>query len=334
MRFMLLAATAALVGVTTSANAATITGAGSSFAAPLYEVWGAAAKSAAGVDVNYQSVGSSAGQNQVLAGTVDFGASDNPMPPAKRSAGHIFQFPTAMGGIVPIVNLPGVGTNQLHLTGEVLAKIFMGEITAWNDPAIATLNPGVKLPEAPIATVHRADGSGTTFVFTSYLSKVYPAWHEQVGASSSVSWPGGAGAKGNDGVAASVRNTVGGIGYVEYAYASNNHLAAVELKNHAGAFVAAGGSSFAAAAKAADWTKSGDLSVDLLDMDGAGAWPILSATYALVPVAASSHDQAKAVRAFFDWSLTNGDQMAQKLDYVVLPDTVKAAVRKAWDAAR
>jgi len=334
MRFTLLAATAALFGAAGAAQAADITGAGSSFAAPLYEAWGAAAKSASGINVNYQSVGSSAGQNQVLAGTVDFGASDNPMAPAKRTAGHIFQFPTAMGGIVPVVNLPGIKPNALRLSGEVLARIYVGDITQWNDPKITALNPGLKLPDTAIATVHRADGSGTTFVFTSYLSKVSADWHDQVGANSSVAWPGGAGAKGNDGVAASVRNTEGGIGYVEYAYATHNHLTTVELQNHAGKFVAANLASFSDAAQSADWTKSGDLSVDLLDMPGAAAWPILSATYVLVPMMPKNPDQAKAVRTFFDWSFAHGDEAAKGLDYVVLPATVKSAVDKAWDAAK
>jgi phosphate transport system substrate-binding protein len=334
MRFTLIAATAALLGTAATARATDITGAGSSFAAPLYESWGASAKAATGVNVNYQSVGSSAGQNQILAATVDFGASDNPMPPAKRTAGHIFQFPTAMGGIVPVINVPGIKPNALRLTGEVLARIYLGDITQWNDPKITELNPGLTLPDTAIATVHRADGSGTTFVFTSYLSKVLPAWHEQVGASSSVAWPGGAGAKGNDGVAASVRNTEGGIGYVEYAYAARNNLTTVELKDHAGAFVAAGPASFAAAAAAADWTKSGDLSVDLLDMDGKNAWPILSATYVLVPTAPKNAAQGQAVRKFFDWSFAHGDADAKKLDYVVLPASVKAAVAKAWNGVQ
>ncbi|MBB2199806.1 phosphate ABC transporter substrate-binding protein PstS [Gluconacetobacter dulcium] len=312
------------------AHAADITGAGSSFAAPIYEAWGAAAKNATGVAVNYQSVGSSAGQNQVLAGTVDFGASDAPMDAAKLEKGSLFQFPTVMGGIVPVVNIPGVNANALRLTGDVLADIYAGTISSWNDPKITALNPGLKLPDLPIATVHRADGSGTTFVFTSYLSRESQSWHDAAGAGSSIAWPGGVGARGNDGVAASVRNTEGGIGYVEYAYASRNHMTTVQLKSKAGDFVTANLDSFAKAAGAADWKGATNFAVDLLDTPGQGAWPIVSATYVLVPKPPKDADKGAAVRKFFGWAFDNGDSAARRLDYVVLPASVKAAVRAAW----
>ncbi|GBQ36388.1 phosphate ABC transporter substrate-binding protein PstS [Gluconacetobacter azotocaptans] len=313
-----------------AAHAAGITGAGSSFAAPIYEAWGAAGRSASGIAVNYQSVGSSAGQNQILAGTVDFGASDAPMDPAKLEKGALFQFPTVMGGIVPVVNIPGVAPGKLRLTGEVLAGIYAGDIASWNDPKITALNPGVALPDLPIATVHRADGSGTTFVFTSYLAGASQAWHDGAGAGSSISWPGGVGARGNDGVAASVRNTEGGIGYVEYAYASRNHMTTVQLKDKAGDFVTANLDSFSRAAAAADWKGASNFAVDLLDTAGKGAWPIVSATYVLVPKQPKDAAQGAAVRKFFGWAFDHGDGIARGLDYVVLPASVKTSIRAAW----
>lgn len=316
--------------VVAAAHAADITGAGSSFAAPIYEAWGAAGRDASGVTVNYQSVGSSAGQNQILAGTVDFGASDAPMDPAKLAKGNLFQFPTVMGGIVPVVNVPGVTADTLRLTGEVLAGIYSGDISDWNDPKIAALNPGLKLPDLPIASVHRADGSGTTFVFTSYLARSSQAWHDGPGAGSSIAWPGGVGARGNDGVAASVRNTEGGIGYVEFAYANRNHMTTVQLKDKAGDFVTANLDSFARAAAAADWAGAKNFAVDMLDTAGKGAWPIVSATYVLVPKQAKDPAQGAAVRKFFGWAFDNGDGIARGLDYVVLPASVKASVRAAW----
>ncbi|GBQ48019.1 phosphate-binding periplasmic protein [Acetobacter ghanensis DSM 18895] len=312
-----------------------MTGAGSSFAAPIYEGWGAVAKSATGVTINYQSVGSSAGQNQIVAGTVDFGASDAPMDAQKLETNHLFQFPTVMGGIVPVVNIPGgIKPDTLTLSGDVLADIYAGSITSWNDPKIAALNPGVKLPDVAIAPVHRADGSGTTFVFTSYLAGSSASWKENYGAGTSISWPGGLGARGNDGVAATVQNTEGGIGYVEYAYASRNHLTTVRLRNHAGASVAAGMNSFSHAAQAADWAHASHFAVNLLDTDGQEAWPIMSATYVLVPVPARHADRDQAVQKFFSWSFSNGDSIATKLDYVPLPNAVKDSIMSAWKSGK
>ncbi|CAI9121616.1 phosphate ABC transporter substrate-binding protein PstS [Brytella acorum] len=320
----------AVVGLAAPAHAAGLTGAGSSFAAPLYGAWGEAIKKENGFEVNYQSVGSGAGQNQVIARTVDFGASDAPMAPAKLDANKLYQFPTVMGGIVVIINLPGIAPGQLKLDGATLAGLYDGSISSWNDPKIAALNPGVTLPDMDVAPVHRADASGTTFVFTSYLSKVSAAWKSSFGAATSVAWKGGAGARGNDGVAASVKTTEGGIGYVEYAYASRNHLNIVQLKDHDGAFIAPTLNAFAAAAKNADWAHADHYAVDLLDTAGAGAWPIVSATFVLVPTDPKSPAQAKAVREFFTWGLNKGDVAAQRLDYVVLPSSVKAQILSQW----
>jgi phosphate transport system substrate-binding protein len=312
------------------ARAADITGAGSTFAAPIYGAWGAAAKSAIGVTLNYQALGSGAGQNQVIARTVDFGASDAPLSTEKLATNHLLQFPTVMGGVVPIVNLPGIASNQIHLTGDVLAGLFSGAIQTWIDPKIAALNPGVKLPDTAVAPVHRADGSGTTFVFTSYLSKADADWKSKIGAASSIAWPAGAGAKGNDGVAATVRNTEGGIGYVEYAFADKNHLTTVELKDKAGAFVAPSLDSFTKAAAGGDWASAENFAVDLLDTPGEGAWPIVSATFVLLPTDAKNPAQSAAVLKLFDWAFKNGASIATGLKYVPLPAEVQTTVRHAW----
>ena len=237
MKIAVTALAIGLAAVATGANAQQITGAGATFPAPVYTKWGEAAKAAAGIELNYQAIGSGGGQNQILNRTVDFGASDAPMDPAKLTEGRLLQFPTVMGAVVVIVNLPDIKPNEIKLTGEVLADIFAGKITKWNDPKLVELNHGVKLPSLAIAPVHRADGSGTTYVFTSYLSAVSPEWKSKVGASTSVNWPAGAGAKGNDGVAATTHNTRGGIGYVENAYATQNKLITTQLRNKAGQFV-------------------------------------------------------------------------------------------------
>lgn len=316
------------------AHAADITGAGSSFAAPIYGAWGADGRSAAGVNLNYQTVGSSAGQNQILAGTVDFGASDVPMERQKLESAHLFQFPTVMGGIVPVINLPGIAANQIQLDGPTLAAIYRGEIDQWNNPRIAALNPGLKLPDTAIATVHRADGSGTTAVFTGYLAHVSPEWREGQGAGASIAWPGGIGARGNDGVAASVRNTEGAIGYVEYAFAANAHMITVKLKNHSGAFVSPNMDSFNSAAAAADWKDASHFAVDLLDTAGAGAWPIMSPTYVLVPVPTGKTAHGADVRRFFGYALKSGDAAAYRLDYVPVPASVKADILQQWDSAK
>ncbi|NHN88783.1 phosphate ABC transporter substrate-binding protein PstS [Acetobacter conturbans] len=312
------------------AHAADITGAGSSFAAPIYQAWGDSAKSAAGVSLNYQSVGSSAGQNLVTARTVDFGASDAPMAADKLASASLYQFPTVIGGIVPIVNIPGVASNQLKLSGAVLAEIYLGNITSWNDPKIAALNPGLSLPDVAIAPVHRADGSGTTFVFTSYLAKMSSGWQSQVGAATSVQWAGGAGARGNDGVGSSVRATEGAIGYVEYAYARRNSIPTVLLQDKDGEFVTPDITSFTAAAASADWDHASHFAVDLLNGPGKSVWPIVSATFVLVPTNAKDAARANAVYKFFDYSFHTGDAAAKKLDYVPLPESVKQKVEAGY----
>lgn len=312
--------------------AAEVTGAGSSFAAPLYEAWSAASEAQTGVRVNYQTIGSGAGQNQVLAGTVDFGASDAPMPPEKLAKGQLLQFPTAIGGIVVIANIPGVAVERLKLTGPILADLYAGTITTWNDPRIVALNPDLNLPDLPVAPLHRADGSGTTYVFTEYLTQVAPQWRDTVGRATSVAWPLGAGARGNDGIAAYVHNTQGSIGYIEYAYAVSNHLAAVRLQNKAGSFVAPTAESFAAAADAAEWSEA-DLTALLTNTAGAGAWPIVTTTYALVPRAAQATRQGKDVKKFFCWGLSAGEVESRKLDYVPVPERIKAVVLQRLNTA-
>lgn len=331
---LVLAALATLgTGVTTaSARAQAITGAGSTFAAPIYQKWAEAAKPSTNIDLNYQAIGSGGGQSQVLARTVDFGATDAPMSPERLASGNLLQFPTVLGALVVIVNLPGVESNKLRLSGEVVSGIFDGTISKWNDPKIAALNPGMKLPRMAIATVHRADGSGTTYVFTSYLSAVSAKWKSDVGANTSVNWPVGAGARGNDGVAATVKNTRGAIGYVESAYATQNSLVTVQLRNHDGKFVNPDTATYIAAASGADWAHAKHYAVDLIDQPGANAWPILSATFVELPRDPKDHARSEAVVKFFDWAFKNGDDIAAKLDYIPLPASVKASVRKDWAA--
>lgn len=317
---------------TTVAEAQQITGAGATFPAPVYTKWGEQAKTAIGIELNYQAIGSGGGQNQILNRTVDFGASDAPMDPAKLQSGNLLQFPTVMGAVVPIVNLPGIGSDALKLSGAVLADIFQGSITKWNDPKIAALNPGLTLPAIDVAPVHRADGSGTSFVFTTYLSAVSPGWKSEVGASTSVNWPAGAGARGNDGVAATTKNTPGGIGYVENAYATQNKLTTVQLKNHDGQFVAPTTKSFAAAAANGDWANAKNYAVNLVDQPGAESWPIVSATFIELPKNPKDPARGAAVLKFFEWAYAHGDETARQLEYVPLPAAVKDSVRKAWTA--
>jgi phosphate transport system substrate-binding protein len=307
-----------------------ITGAGSTFAAPLYSKWGEAAAGAIGVTLNYQAIGSGAGINQINNRTVDFGASDMPVSGDQLSAHNLMQFPTVIGGVDIIVNLPGIKANQLKLTGEVLADIYLGKITKWNDHRLVELNHGLKLPNLAIAPVYRADGSGTTFVFTDYLSKLSPEWKSQVGASTSVKWPAGSGAKGSDGVAGTVRNIRGGIGYDESAYAEENHLTTALLRNQAGQFVAPTHAAYAAAAASADWSKVQNFAIDLNNEPGETSWPIESATFVLVPIDAKNPNQSAAVLKFFDWGFTNGNAIATQLLYIPLPEQVKTAIRAAW----
>ena len=315
-------------------QAQSITGAGSTFAAPIYGKWGEAARAATGVSLNYQAIGSGAGQTQVFNRTVDFGASDAPVKAADLTAHQLIQFPTVMGGVVMIVNIPGVPANKLKLDGQTIADIYLGNITSWNDPKIVAMNPGVKLPALDIAPVYRADGSGTTYVFTDYLAKVSPGWQKDVGVGKSVKWPSGSGAKGSDGVSGTVRNIRGGIGYVESAYASSNTLTTTLLKNKAGQFVAPSMAAFEASAKNADWTSAPNFAVDLNDEPGATSWPIESATFVLLPTNPKSKAQSDAVQKLFEWAFTNGDAIAKQLQYVALPAIVKDAVRKSWSEVK
>jgi phosphate transport system substrate-binding protein len=320
----------AIVSTAATAQAQAITGAGSTFAQPIYEAWADASKATTGVTLNYQGVGSGAGQKLVIQRTVDFGASDAPMESAKLASAKLMQFPAVMGAVDIAINLPGIPSGKLRLTGPLIADIYMGTITTWDDPAIKKINPGVKLPDLAIAPVYRADGSGTTYVFTGYLAKVSPDFKSKVGVDKSVSWPAGSGAKGTAGVAAAVKATPGGIGYVESAYASLNHLTVTQLQTHDGAFIKPTLANFAAAAAGADWAGAKDFAVDLNDQPGANAWPIVSATFVLVPTNPADPAKGAAVLKFFDWAFTNGDAEAKKLEYVALPKSVKAQVRAAW----
>ena len=315
-----------------SAQAQQITGAGATFPAPVYTKWGEQAKAAIGVELNYQAIGSGGGQNQILQRTVDFGASDAPMDPAKLESGKLLQFPTVMGSVVVIVNIPGVEANQLKLPAELLSGIYEGKVSKWNDPKLTAANHGVALPNIAIAPVYRADGSGTSFVYTSYLSAISPSWKAKVGASTSVKWPAGSGAKGNDGVAATVRNTRGGIGYVEFAYAEQNNLVTVQLRNKAGVFVTPTMDSFEAAAANGDWANAKNFAVNLIDQPGDKSWPIVSATFIMLPKDPANPARSATVLKFFDWAYKNGDASATALEYVPLPEAVKAAVRTAWHA--
>ncbi len=310
-----------------------ITGAGSTFAAPIYGKWGEAGAAATGVKLNYQAIGSGAGINQINNRTVDFGASDMPVAPDQLAAHKLMQFPTVIGGVDIIVNLPGIKENQLKLTGPILADIYLGKIVKWNDPAIAKINPDVKLPSLAIATVHRADGSGTTFVFTDYLGMQSAEWKSKVGSSTSVAWPNGAGGKGSDGVAATVQHIPGGIGYDESAYASQNHLTTTLMLNKAGKYVAPNMELFAASAANADWSKVRDFAIDLNDQPGAESWPIESATFVLLPTDPKDAAQSAAVKKFFDWGFAHGGDIAKSLLYIPLPESVQNAVRTAWKGA-
>ena len=318
------------LGLGAQAQAADISGAGATFPAPVYAKWAEQYKAKTGIGLNYQAIGSGGGIKQITAKTVDFGASDKPLKLADLNTAGLMQFPTVMGGVVPVMNLPGVAAGQVKLTGAVLASIYLGEIKTWGDPKIEALNPGVKLPNLPITVVHRSDGSGTSFVYTNYLAMKSPAWAQKVGANDAVEWPTGLGGKGNDGVAAFVKQTIGSIGYVEYAYAKQNKLTYAAMQNAAGKFVEPTAPAFAAAASGADWSKAPGNYLLLLDQPGANSWPITAATFILVYKKQASAENGKAVLAFYDWAYTNGDAAAVALDYVPLPAPVKAMMRKQW----
>ncbi len=324
------AAVASIALFAGAASAQQLTGAGATFPAPVYTKWAEAVKAATGIQLNYQAIGSGGGINQITNRTVDFGATDAPLAADKLASGNLVQVPTVMGGVVPIVNIPGVADDALKLTGELLADIYLGKITKWNDPRIVELNRGVTLPNLAIAPAYRADGSGTTFVFASYLSAVSPEWKQKVGAATSVKWVVGNGARGNDGVAATVRQVRGGIGYVESAYATQNKLSATQLRNRAGQFVKPSIDSFLAAAENGDWTANPNYAVSLIDTQGAASWPIVSATFILIPKDAKDPARTATAMKFFDWAYNNGDKIARDLEYVPLPAKVKDAIRATW----
>jgi len=313
-----------------AAQAADITGAGSTFAAPIYTKWADAYQKTGGGKVNYQGIGSSGGVKQIIAKTVDFAGSDAPMKDDDLAKQGLFQFPTVVGGVVPAVNVPGVKPGELVLSGEILGEIYLGKIKKWNDPAIVALNPKLKLPDTDIAVVRRADGSGTTFIWTNYLSKVSPDWKSKVGEGSTVNWPTGTGGKGNDGVAAFVQRLPGAIGYVEWAYAKQNHMTYVDMKNAAGAVVAPKTESFKAAAAGADWSKS--FYQILTNEPGKDAWPIVGATFVLVHTTQDKPAEGTETLKFFDWAFKNGAQAANDLDYITLPDSVVSQIRTQWKA--
>ena len=307
-----------------------VTGAGASFPAPVYAKWADSYNKASGHRINYQSVGSGAGIKQIKAKTVDFGASDAPLKDDELSKDGMVQFPTVIGGVVPVVNVTGIAAGQLKLTGAVLGDIYLGKVAKWNDAAITSLNPGVTLPDAAISVVRRADGSGTSFIFTNYLSKVNAEWKSKVGEGTAVNWPTGAGGKGNEGVSAFVQRLPNSIGYVEYAYAKQNKMAHVLLKNQAGTFVAPDDLNFKAAAAGADWAKS--FYQVLTDQPGKDSWPLTGATFILMHKVQDKPAQASATLKFFEWAYANGDKTATELEYVPLPDSVKTLVAKLWAA--
>ena len=310
------------------AAAQDVTGAGATFPAPIYAQWADAYNKATGARINYQSVGSGAGIRQIRAKTVDFGATDMPLTDADLAKDGMIQFPTVIGGVVPVVNIKGVTPGQIRLTGAVLGDIFLGKITKWNDAAILALNAGVPLPDAAITPVRRADGSGTTFIFTNYLSKVNAEWKAKVGEGTAVNWPVGAGGKGNEGVSAFVQRLPNSIGYVEYAYAKQNKMSHVLLRNKDGVYVGPDDSTFKAAAAGADWSKT--FYQILTEQPGKDSWPITGATYILMYKTQDKPANATNSLKFFDWAYVNGDKMADDLDYVPLPAAVKDLVRKQW----
>jgi phosphate transport system substrate-binding protein len=317
---------------TTAAMAADMTGAGATFPYPIYAKWADMYKKTTGNGLNYQSVGSGAGIKQIKAKTVDFGASDMPLKAEELAAEGLVQFPAVMGGVVLVVNLDGIAPGQLKLTGPVVADIYLGKITKWNAPEIAALNPGVKLPAEDIAVVHRADGSGTSFLFTDYLSKTSPDFKARIGAGTAVKWVLGMGGKGNEGVATNVQRIKGGIGYVEWAFAKRTKMTHTQLKNHDGVFLQPDDENFKAAAANAEWAKTPGFGVVLTDQAGKAAWPITGASYILMHKTQADAAKGKEVLKFFDWAYKNGGAAAAELDYVPMPANVTRLVEDAWKA--
>jgi phosphate transport system substrate-binding protein len=324
---------ATLVGLSFAAQGATaadITGAGATFPFPIYAKWAEAYKAASGVGLNYQSIGSGGGIRQIRAKTVDFGATDAPLKADALAKDGLMQFPAVMGGVVPAISIPGVDARQLKLTGPMIADIYMGKIAKWNDPAIVALNPGVKLPDSGISVVYRSDGSGTTYVWTEYLSLVSDEWKAKIGLNTSVQWPVGVGGKGNEGVSATVKQIPNSIGYVEYAYAKQNKLSYALVQNKVGNYPVPDDSTFQAAAAGADWDSTPGFGISLNNQAAKDAWPVVSATFILMHAKPEKPEQSKAALAFFDWAFKNGDKLALDLEYVPMPDAVKAKVRASW----
>ena len=326
MKFALVGAAGLIASA--MAFAQDITGAGATFPAPLYAKWASEYNKATGIKINYQSVGSGAGLRQIEAKTVDFGASDQPLRDEELKAKNLVQFPTVIGGVVPVVNIKGINPGQLKLTGQVLGDIYLGKISKWSDPAIKALNPTLPLPDAAISQVRRADGSGTSFIFTNYLSKVNAEWKSKVGEGTAVNWPTGAGGKGNEGVAAFVNRLPNSMGYVEYSYVKQNKMTYTLMKNRDGVFVAPDDESFKAAAAGADWNKT--FYQLITDQPGKNAWPISTATFILMQVKQDKPANATETFKFFTWAYKSGDKIAADLDYVPMPDNVIGAIEKAW----
>ena len=326
----LLAVLAAAPVPAARAAGVTIHGAGATFPYPLYAAWAWHYAKETGVRVNYQSIGSGGGIRQIQARAVDFGASDAPVDADDLDRHGLVQFPMVIGGVVPVVNLPGVRAGELRLTPDLLAALFLGRIPRWNDPALTAANPGISLPDLPVTVVHRADGSGTTWIFSHYLDKVSPDWHEAVGYGKALQWPAGIGAKGNEGVASYVQRVRGAVGYVEYAYALQNKMTHAALKNRAGRFARPTAEAFAAAAAGADWAGTPGFGVVLTDQPGEGAWPITGASFLLVPKEPEDCAEARAMLDFFDWAYRRGAGIAGELHYIPLPAEVVSLVEAAW----
>jgi phosphate transport system substrate-binding protein len=315
-----------------AAQAADVTGAGASFIYPVMSKWSADYAKATGQKVNYQSIGSGGGIAQAKAGTVDFGSTDAPLKPEELAKAGLIQFPSVIGGVVPVINVPGVASGAMKLDGATLARIFLGEITMWNDPAIVATNGGVRLPAKKITVVHRSDGSGTTFNFVNYLGKVSLTWKQKVGEGTMVQWPVGIGGKGNEGVAAYVKQIQGGIGYVELSYALQNKMAYSRLKNAAGNYVLPSDDTFAAAAASADWAGAKDFYLVMTNAPGAQSWPITATNFILMYRTPKNAAGAKNAKAFFQWVYANGDAQAKALDYVPLPASLVTQIQSYWAA--
>ncbi len=332
MNFIKAIVAAGLVAASTSAFAADITGAGATFPFPLYSKWADAYKKETGNGLNYQSIGSGAGIKQIVAKTVTFGASDMPLKPEQLDKEGMIQWPQAMGALVPVVNLEGIKPGELVFSGELLGDIYLGKVKTWNDPAIAKLNPKLKLPADAITVVRRSDGSGTTFLWTDYLSKANAEWKAKAGSGTAVEWPTGVGAKGNEGVAGNVSQTKNSIGYVEYAYAKQNKLTYGALINKAGKTVQPTIGAFQAAAANADWAGAKNYFVILTDQPGDASWPITGATFILMHKDPTDKAASKEAIKFFKWAFEKGDKMAEELDYIPMPEPVVKLIEKTWSA--